>query len=493
MSTLQAVFNNYDVEPGDTIFVDTGTYDTGTNTVITGGDGGNASIAVQIIGSTNYAAGGSILEPIGALDGHAGLRISGATNVLIRHLQSRSWDVGFRVDGGSDACELIQCRAQSNNVVGVLLADVGSSALLQNSMVIRPATNGITVAAGSLAVASCTILMQGGAGILMEGGELSLSNSIVLARSGSEACIAIDGGTYTGNNNNLAHDADVPVGYVAGTGSIATLADWQEATGQDADSLCHDPLFADENSGDVHLQSLTGRFDPAVGLFVVDPAHSPSIDAGSAASAYFNEPVPNGTRINQGAYGNTVEASKSRTNSALLAISFCDGGTAQGTIALKWLVAGPAALGTVHLEYSPDNGHTWELIAENVPASAGQVQWDTFLHQPGGMGIWRIISDTEPVVMDESFATFTVASGPHISALDPAGLYLQWYGQSGYLYRVLAPTGDLVGAWAPCTNLTFTNGNMFSVATGANHNIVVIDPNVSSSVRSFYDIERSDP
>jgi len=34
------------------------------------------------------------------------------------------------------------------------------------------------------------------------------------------------------------------------------------------------------------------------------------IDAGDPASAYDNEPAPNGKRVNLGAYGNTPQASK---------------------------------------------------------------------------------------------------------------------------------------------------------------------------------------
>jgi hypothetical protein len=204
--------------------------------------------------------------------------------------------------------------------------------------------------------------------------------------------------------------------------------------------------------------------------------------------------VPNGSRINQGAYGNTPEASKSRTNITLLAISYNDGGIASGIVTLRWLATGPVHLGQmVILQYSADNGHTWKMISNEIQASAGQYQWDTFRNRDSGMGVWRVRSSFYSEVVDAADAIFTVASGPQIVALDPAGLYLQWYGQSGYLYRVLSPTGDLVGAWATCPNLSFTNGQIFTVATGANHNIVVIDPNASSAMQSFYAIERSDP
>jgi parallel beta-helix repeat protein/predicted outer membrane repeat protein len=55
-----------------------------------------------------------------------------------------------------------------------------------------------------------------------------------------------------------------------------------------------DPLFVDAANGDFHL--LTG---------------SPCIDAGDPATSVGSEPLPNGGIINMGAYGGTMEASKS--------------------------------------------------------------------------------------------------------------------------------------------------------------------------------------
>jgi len=76
-------------------------------------------------------------------------------------------------------------------------------------------------------------------------------------------------------------------------------------------NLSVDPLFVDPENGDYHLQSVVGSYHG--GAWLPDPNHSPCIDAGDPASSYANEPLPNGDRINMGAYGNTAEASKSRT------------------------------------------------------------------------------------------------------------------------------------------------------------------------------------
>ena len=72
--------------------------------------------------------------------------------------------------------------------------------------------------------------------------------------------------------------------------------------------------------GDYHLKSQAGRWDPSSGSWpctesgagwVVDDITSPCIDAGDPNSSVGDEPEPNSGRINMGAYGGTIEASKS--------------------------------------------------------------------------------------------------------------------------------------------------------------------------------------
>ncbi|NQT89281.1 hypothetical protein HQ560_21110 [bacterium] len=62
-------------------------------------------------------------------------------------------------------------------------------------------------------------------------------------------------------------------------------------------------------NGDYHLKSTVGRYDPVASSWAADAAHSPCIDTGDPASPVDGELEPNGTRINMGAYGGTVEAS----------------------------------------------------------------------------------------------------------------------------------------------------------------------------------------
>jgi hypothetical protein len=71
------------------------------------------------------------------------------------------------------------------------------------------------------------------------------------------------------------------------------------------------PQFADTANGDYHLKSQYGRWDPQSMTWVKDTVTSFCIDAGSGD--WSNELWPNGKRCNIGAYGNTPEASMSKS------------------------------------------------------------------------------------------------------------------------------------------------------------------------------------
>ena len=72
--------------------------------------------------------------------------------------------------------------------------------------------------------------------------------------------------------------------------------------------------------GDYHLQSQAGRWDPNQNDWVYDANTSRCVDAGNPGCPLGEEPNDaNNIRINMGAYGGTVEASKSPANWALLA------------------------------------------------------------------------------------------------------------------------------------------------------------------------------
>ncbi len=80
-----------------------------------------------------------------------------------------------------------------------------------------------------------------------------------------------------------------------------------------------DPMFADPANGDYHLRSQRGRYVPLnpqtsggiEGLWAFDAVTSPCVDGGDPAERPDRERMPNGGRVNMGAYGNTPYASLS--------------------------------------------------------------------------------------------------------------------------------------------------------------------------------------
>ena len=68
-------------------------------------------------------------------------------------------------------------------------------------------------------------------------------------------------------------------------------------------------------SGDYHLRSAAGRWDPAAKAWINDTVTSPCIDTGDTLSPIGAEPMPNGNRINLGVYGGTVQTSQSDMSS----------------------------------------------------------------------------------------------------------------------------------------------------------------------------------
>ena len=110
-----------------------------------------------------------------------------------------------------------------------------------------------------------------------------------------------------------------------------------------------DPLFANAASGDYHLQSKWGRWDPGTEDWVyTDTEFSPCLDWGDH-SMPVNEPDPNGFHVNMGAYGNTDEASMSKNWPI----------EADATGDCRVNILDLMAI-TAHIGQSPDSGDNWK-------------------------------------------------------------------------------------------------------------------------------------
>ncbi len=72
-----------------------------------------------------------------------------------------------------------------------------------------------------------------------------------------------------------------------------------------------DPCFVEPDNGDYHLLSERGRYWPEHDVWVLDKVTSPCIDGGDPKDDASVEPMPNGKRIDMGAFGGTPFASMS--------------------------------------------------------------------------------------------------------------------------------------------------------------------------------------
>jgi hypothetical protein len=89
---------------------------------------------------------------------------------------------------------------------------------------------------------------------------------------------------------------------------------WYSCTNEEGvgeNNIDADPLFVDPNNDDYHLLSRRGRYWPEHDVWVLDKVTSPCIDGGNPADDPSDEPIPNGDRVNMGAYGGTRYASMS--------------------------------------------------------------------------------------------------------------------------------------------------------------------------------------
>jgi hypothetical protein len=118
------------------------------------------------------------------------------------------------------------------------------------------------------------------------------------------------GGSFDGSSSPIVTFSDVEGGFL-GTGNIDADPCFIDAGYWDNNDTPGDPNDDIWVDGDYHLKSQAGRWDPNSESWVTDANTSLCVDAGNPGCPVGSEPMPNGNRINMGAYGGTPTASKS--------------------------------------------------------------------------------------------------------------------------------------------------------------------------------------
>jgi hypothetical protein len=199
--------------------------------------------------------------------------------------------------------------------------------LIEHCRIIENASDGIHMKDLSQPTISHTLICaNGGAGILMTGyqeldetipDEPELMNCTI-AQNTQEG---IKGGIVAMRNCIVYTNGIIQLSPASATVSYSCIQGGYAGTS----NIDNDPLFVrlahwegdpnDPNDniwipGDYHLKSQAGRYDPNSMDWVLDEVTSPCIDAGDPNSDVGDEPDPNGGIINLGAYGGTIQASK---------------------------------------------------------------------------------------------------------------------------------------------------------------------------------------
>lgn len=417
---LQSLLDEYDLEPGDTIYIDTGSY-TLTQAVTVGRfDAWNAfnnftplvagGTGVRIIGSTNDAAGGSQFIRSGS---GAVLDLQNAAGLHVSHL---------RLSGGSTAVStfnspnlLLEWLDIQQNATGISIGNNSQGARMRHLLMRGSTAAAIDITQSTGHSLSQSVLWSNRVGLsVASAGSVTARNSaFVGVASGSSAYRRNDqqAGTLATDYNLIyalpeAYLVEVTGNqYPGGARLFGDLASWQAFSGLDSNSFYADPLFADALAGDFHPQSPFGRFVVGSGYETnIGDGLSPLIDAGDPAVAVGSEPAANGGRANIGLYGTTELASKSPANGLLQVLTFNDGGSAAGTIPLRWVASGAQTSGVVTLSYSFDGGTTWSVIASNVAASAGVFNWDSTAAGSYPGVLWQVSSTTYTSTVEQTFA-----------------------------------------------------------------------------------------
>jgi hypothetical protein len=189
---------------------------------------------------------------------------------------------------------------------------------IRGCQVLENAGPGIELASGAKpAITHCIIAANGGLGIKMPSaaqlrGLAPISPTVVNCTIAQNVAGGISGGTPVVRNTILYFNGPQQAGpQITLQGSQVTYSCVQGGfTG--TGNIDADPLFARLGpDSDYHLRSTAGRWDPNSAAWVLDGATSPCVDAGSPTDPVGAEPMPQGGRIDMGAYGGTAQCSKS--------------------------------------------------------------------------------------------------------------------------------------------------------------------------------------
>ncbi|MBP5786513.1 MAG: right-handed parallel beta-helix repeat-containing protein, partial [Kiritimatiellae bacterium] len=398
-ATLTWLLANNSLTAGDIVYIDTGTYVEPEVLMFGPARSGTPTNVISFIGSTNRAAGGSVLGNRVGIS-RAGLSVGAASNLVFRNL------VFTNANGNavtvSNALDVVLEGVEARGAKNAGFAVLGKT---ENVTVQRCAAAGCAI---GLSLGECTdvtvdhcVFVDNTVGVSAAANSGAvLGNSALSVSADGAVLYQVTRGRFLADYNGLNAGGNARV--AAGADNVRA---WQVSSGLDAHSVPGDPLFGDAGVFDYHLMTkrTMGRWMDD-GKRTTDEESSPLLVAG--------RPEADGTRPNIGMYGGTARASLPSAGDWVRAVSFNDaGGVGDETVQLQW-VASPAMNNqTVKVEVSVDGGKTWTNVADHVSAT-GEVVWAIGQMADTPAGLWRVTSETDGSVTDTCDAFFAIRKAP---------------------------------------------------------------------------------
>ncbi|MDD2237547.1 MAG: choice-of-anchor D domain-containing protein, partial [Kiritimatiellae bacterium] len=415
--SLQNIFDLYDLEAGDTVYVDTGKYTKDSTITIGKFDAGSMGSPIRILGSTNAAR--SVVQANFVLSECPGIFFENM------HIEAGS-GYGLRVRE-SDYCTFSQSSCASNSY-GISLESNSRYFNMQHSILRNNSSGGLNLNAsgGSAVISNNLFYMNGAYGIYPRSSGV-IENNIFVVPSGNHwayrgdtvSGLQIDYNMYqfVGATNVYSYTIGLPTAWYARTNWTGWLGQQQKDPHGYVVTNC---WFADAAAGDFHLQSTVSNGTYTLAHGWTNFAHdSAAIDTANPLASYANEPMPNGARLNIGPYGNTAQASLGGTGE-VLAARFPAGGDIVDNAAwpVVWRANRLPEPLNLTVQWSTNNGANWMTIT-NADAATEMITWNLNVFMNGTNRRWRVI-DTAT-----SGSTYAATnSGPFEIAMTDANLDL---------------------------------------------------------------------
>ena len=438
--SLQAILDTYDLEGGDIVYVDSGTYASASDIRFIWSRSGSTNATVVIQGNTNgaytlFTRTGSTNYPVVGMDVKA-------SHLELTHLAVHGMDRGILLESNRNVSVRGVVISEANTglaVQGATGTDIRNSAFWRTGWGVHLINTRTSV------MENLTFARSALAGIRMSNTVLdTIQNNIFIPEAGA---YAFSIGSVTSLLENAVLDYNLydfgqeGSGFYEGDTNVI-LRTWQNAHHKDYRSAITSADLQDVvYDGDFHPKSAFGRWTSTG--WVDDEVTSWAVDHGHPLQDSDTEPEPNGGRLNIGMYGNTVQASMGDTNISLDVRTVNEPGlviTAEDPIwPMIWSAHLVDGAEWVLVQFSGDSGETWMTLT-NTSAYAEYYVWQAAPEFQTAHGRWRVIGVTDTNLVGMSQHDFDVDWLPFkpIRVYPVSGLMrMDWQGGvQGLDYRI---------------------------------------------------------